>query len=340
MTTVLDPSAFSDLIDLASERVGGTALAANDEFFAPKENLLKTSRPVFREDEYTDRGKWMDGWETRRRREPGHDWCVVRLGLPGEIRGVVVDTRHFVGNAPEACAIEACEAAGDPRAAALEGTVWFEILPKILLAPDFENAFPALAGRRATHVRLHIFPDGGVARLRLFGAAIPDWERLGRQGEIDLAAAENGGLVVAASDMHFGNRHNLVFPGPPRSMRDGWETRRRRGPGHDWAIVRLGAEGVVRRIVLDTSYFKGNAPGEASIEGIRAPETSVDDLALASAPWREILPRTALRPDAVRELRGEVRDVGAVTHVRLNIFPDGGVARLRLFGEPARRPSG
>ena len=338
--TALDPSAFSDLIDLASERVGGAAIAASDEFFAPRENLLKTSRPVFREDEYTERGKWMDGWETRRRRESGHDWCLVRLGLPGEIRGVVVDTRHFVGNAPEACAIEVCESAGDPPAAELDGAAWFEILPKILLAPDSENAFPTLPGRRATHVRLHIFPDGGVARLRLYGAAIPDRERLARPGEIDLAAAENGGLVVAASDMHFGNRQNLIYPGPPRSMREGWETRRRRGPGHDWAIVRLGGEGVVRRIVLDTSHFKGNAPGAGSVEGIRAPEASIDELASPSAPWREILPRTAVRPDAVREFRSEVRDAGPVTHARLNVFPDGGVARLRLFGELVRGPAG
>jgi allantoicase len=338
MTTVLDPSAFADLIDLASERVGGTALAANDEFFAPKESLLKASRPVFREDEYTDRGKWMDGWETRRRREPGHDWCIVRLGLPGEIRGVVVDTRFFVGNAPEACAIEACEAPAEAPGAEIERAAWFEILPKILLTPDFENAFPALAGRRATHARLHIFPDGGVARLRLYGAAVPDWGRLARQPEVDLAAAENGGLVVAASDMHFGNRQHLVFPGPPRGMKDGWETRRRRGPGHDWAIVRLGREGLVRRIVLDTSYFKGNAPGECSIEGLRAPDAAEDEIPNASG-WREIVARTPVTPDSVREFRGEVRDAGPVTHVRLNIFPDGGVARLRLFGTFERRPA-
>ncbi len=339
MTTVLDPSAFADLIDLASERFGGAAIAANDEFFAPKESLLKASRPVFREDEYTDRGKWMDGWETRRRREPGHDWCVVRLGLPGEIRGVVVNTRYFVGNAPEACAIEACEASAEASAAELERTPWFEILPKILLTPDFENAFPALAGRRATHVRLHIFPDGGVARLRLYGAAVPDWDRLAREPEIDLAAAENGGLVVAASDMHFGNRQHLVFPGPPSGMKDGWETRRRRGPGHDWAILRLGHEGVVRKIVLDTTHFKGNAPGACSVEGVRAPDASIEELTSASAPWCEILPRAPVLPDAMHELWSEVRDAGPVTHARLNIFPDGGVARLRLIGTLARGPA-
>jgi allantoicase len=339
MTRALDPSAFADLIDLASERVGGAAVASSDEFFAPMENLLKASRPVFREDEYTDRGKWMDGWETRRRRAPGHDWCIVRLGLPGEIRGVVVDTRFFVGNAPEACAIEACEAPAEASAAELDRAAWFEIVPKILLAPDFENAFPALAGRRATHVRLHIFPDGGVARLRLYGAAVPDFDRLARQPEVDLAAAENGGLVVAASDMHFGNRQHLVFPGPPRGMKEGWETRRRRGPGHDWAIVRLGSEGVVRRVVLDTTHFKGNAPGECSLEGLRAGAATPEELAGGSAPWREILARTAVRPDAVREFLAEVRDAGPVTHARLNIFPDGGVARLRLFGVLAGRPA-
>ena len=230
---------FTELVDLASERLGGAAVSANDEFFAPEENLVKTAKPIFREHEYTDRGKWMDGWETRRRREPGHDWCVVRLGLPGVIRGICVDTAFFRGNFPEACSLEAGDGPDGP---------WVSVLPKSALKGDSENLFPVESGRRSTHVKLHIYPDGGVARLRVYGLVSPEKASVPHAAEIDLAGLENGGLVVAASDMFFGARHNLILPGPPLGMHDGWETRRRRGPGHDWALVRLGHRGAIRRI--------------------------------------------------------------------------------------------
>jgi allantoicase len=327
---------FNELVDLASERVGGTAVAANDEFFAPSANLVKASRPVAN-DEYTDRGKWMDGWETRRRREPGHDWCILRLGLAGKIRGFVVDTTHFVGNHPEACSIEAAAAAQgeDPGAG---GTVaWSEVLPRTPLEGNAENRFAASNEQRATHVRLNIFPDGGVARLRVYGVVVPDWERLTRSGEdIDLAAIANGGTVVASSDMFFGSRHSLILPGRALGMHDGWETRRRRGPGHDWAILRLGTAGRIRRVELDTAYFKGNAPGACSIDvaAVRSGEafepTSLD------VPWIELLPKSKLEPDTLHRFQRELADVGSATHARLNIFPDGGVSRLRLFGTASR----
>jgi len=310
-------SDFRELVDLASERLGGKALEANDEFFAPKENLLKAARPVFREGEYTDRGKWMDGWETRRRREPGHDWCVIQLWLPGIVRGVVVDTAHFTGNFPEACSLDAREDAGGP---------WREILLRSPLAGDSENPFAIEDRGPATHVRLNIFPDGGVARLRVYGTVLPDWERLARGGaDVDLALIENGGLVVAASDAFFGSRHNLILPGRGKDMSDGWETKRRRGPGHDWAVVRLGTAGTVRRVEVDTLHFKGNAPGSCSIEAASA----------AAGPWRELLPETKLSPDSLHRFEKEVRDAGEATHARLNIFPDGGISRLRLFGRIA-----
>jgi allantoicase len=327
---------FLDLVDLAAERLGGAVLAANDEFFAPKENLLKAAEPVFLEGKYTDVGKWMDGWETRRRREPGHDWAILRLGLPGIPRGVVVDTRHFRGNYPESCSIDACAVDGAPAPEELAGAAWTEILPLSSLQGDHRNAFPLLAeiGRigRVTHLRLNIHPDGGVARLRVHGEVLPDWERLARRGEIDLAGVENGGLVVSCSDMFFGNRHNLILPGPSLGMHDGWETKRRRGPGHDWAIVRLGRRGRLERAEVDTSHFKGNAPGSCTLEGCDAAGSSPDELAAGGfSGWREILPRTALRPHT-RHLFDELAAGGPFTHVRLNIDPDGGVARLRLFG--------
>jgi allantoicase len=334
---------FTDLIDLASERLGGSVMAANDEFFAPKESLVKPGRPEWREGVYTERGKWMDGWETRRRREPGHDWCLVRLGLPGIVRGVCVDTTHFKGNFPESCSIEVCDADGLPDARDLvKGIVpWTEVLPTSGLVGDGENLFPIEHDGRATHLRLHIYPDGGVARLRVYGQAAPDWAALERAGgDVDLAAAENGGLVVCASDAFFGSRQNLVLPGRGRDMGDGWETRRRRGPGHDWAIVALGRAGTVRRVEVDTIHFKGNAPGACAIDVTHAPGAVADALTDPSRLWKELLPKAKIQPDALHRFEDKILAAGEATHARLHIYPDGGVSRLRLWGRPSKAESG
>src|SRR5438876_2214228 len=279
---------FTELVDLASERLGGAVLVANDEFFAPKENLLKTTTPVFLEGEYTERGKWMDGWETRRRRTPGYDWCIIRLGLPGIIRGILVDTSYFRGNYPEHCSLEACALEGQPTPDELtnDSLKWIPIMPQLPLAGDTQNPFPIQNDERFTHLRFMIYPDGGVARLRVYGEVQPDWTRLKRRGsDIDLAAVDNGGLVLACSDMFFGHRHNLIMPDRAINMNDGWETKRRRGPGHDWVIIRLGAPGQVHRVEVDTSYFKGNFPESCSLEACNAGDSSVEKLTDLSLPW-------------------------------------------------------
>ena len=325
---------FTELVDIASERLGGAVLVANDEFFAPKENLLKTSEPVFIEGKYTDLGKWMDGWETRRRRTAGFDWCIIRLGLPGIIRGIVVDTSFFRGNYPEQCSLEACAIAGLPTAEELtnEAVEWTEILPQVSLSGDSQNAF-AVEGveteRRFTHLRFKIYPDGGVARLRVYGEPVPDWDRLKRiGGDIDLAAVENGGLVLSCSDMFFGHRHNLIMPGRAVNMSDGWETKRRRGPGHDWVTIKLGAPAHINRLEVDTSYFKGNFPESCSLEGCK----TTGHVLPVSLDWKRVLPRTKLQAHTRHLFEEEVIDAGVVSHVRFNIFPDGGVSRLRVYG--------
>jgi allantoicase len=315
---------FLDCVDLASERLGAAVVSANDEFFAPKDNLIKAGPAVWREGEYTERGKWMDGWETRRRRDGGdHDWCIVRLGATGIVRGVDIDTSFFKGNYPESCAIDACDLAGLPAPDELQRAAWREILPCAGLTGDSHNLIAVEVAASTTHLRLRIFPDGGVARLRVYGDVVADWDRLRRRGDVDLAAVEHGGMVVACSDMFFGSRHNLIMPGDATHMGDGWETKRRRGPGHDWTMVRLGAEGSIRRAVVDTRHFKGNAPGSCSLEGSRDQRI-----------WHELLTRTLLQPHARHMFEAELRAIGDVTYVRLNIFPDGGVGRLRLFGRP------
>ena len=326
-------AAFVGLVDLASERLGAAAVAANDEFFAPKENLIKAAAPVWREGEYTERGKWMDGWETRRRRDLGpdaHDWCLVRLGARGIVRGVDVHTAFFTGNSPESCAIDACDLAGTPTVEALLQASWRAMLPRSPLEGDAHNLLGIDNAEPATHLRLRIYPDGGVARLRVHGDVVADWERLRLRGDVDLGAVEHGGTVVACSDMFYGSRHNLIMPGDATHMGDGWETKRRRGPGHDWTIVRLGAEGTIRRVEVDTRHFKGNAPGACSLDAVRLAAGQPTE----RAEWRELLPRTPLQPHARHAFEGELRDAGDVTHARLNIFPDGGIGRLRLFGRP------
>ncbi|MEO7539576.1 MAG: allantoicase [Pyrinomonadaceae bacterium] len=328
---------FTDHIDLASEKLGGAVLAANDDFFAPKENLLKPAAPIWVEGKYTDLGKWMDGWETRRRRSPRldekFDWCVIRLGMPGEIKGVVVDTAFFRGNYPSHCSLEACEANGHPDIETLLSgqTSWTEILPVSELKGDSQNKFEISGTGRVTHLRFKIYPDGGVARLRVHGIVLPDWDALNRRNsEIDLAAAENGGDVPLASDMFFGHRHNLIMPGLAQDMSDGWESQRRRGPGHDWCIVKLGTLGTLTRIEVDTSHFKGNYPESCSMEGGVSESGSQDAI-----EWRELLAMTMLQAHTKHTFTDTVADLGPVTHVRLNIFPDGGVSRLRLYGRIA-----
>jgi len=329
---------FVDLVDLASERLGAAVVAANDDFFAPKERLLLASAPVWREGEYTERGKWMDGWETRRRRdleEGSHDWCIVRLGAAGIVRGVDVDTAFFTGNYPASCAIDACDGPSPTTPDALAHASWRELLPRTVLAGGTHNLFAVDSATKATHLRLRIFPDGGVARLRVYGVVVADWERLRRRGDVDLAAAENGGAVVGCSDMFYGSRHNLIMPGDATHMGDGWETKRRRGPGHDWTIIRLGAAGAIRRVEIDTRHFKGNAPGACSLDACAADDAAVlNQPAGTPGPWHELLPRTPLQPHARHAFEEELRAAGAATHVRFNIFPDGGVGRLRLFGRP------
>ncbi len=315
---------FRDSLDLASGRLGGSVPYATDDYFAEKENLLRAAKPVWKEHEYTDRGKWMDGWESRRKRTPGHDFAVIRLGLRGVIRGVVVDTAFFRGNYPSHCSIEACSVRPESDVDALLTANWTEILPQSPLNGDTENHFEISAPYAFTHVRLHIFPDGGVARLRVHGDVVPDWRREGGLSiETDLAAVEHGGNVLACSDMFFGPKYNLIMPGRAVNMSDGWETKRRRGPGHDWVIVRLAAEGLVRRIEVDTNHFKGNYPDTCSIEATRA---------FGSDEWFELLPRTKLQAHTRHIFTDELSKNGPVTHLRLNVFPDGGVSRLRVHG--------
>jgi allantoicase len=321
------------LPDLASATLRGSVVAASDEFFAERDNLIKPEAPAHRPRTFGPRGQLYDGWETRRRHLPDgslpgpevHDWAVIRLGAPCVVRDVVVDTAFFTGNYPQSCSVQACTVPGYPGAGELAAAGWEEIVPRSPLAGGTERVFPVTGpARRRTHVRLNIFPDGGVARLRVHGEVVPD-PALVSGLTVDLAAAELGADVVECSDRYFSAPRNAICPGLPAVMGEGWETRRRRGEGNDWLTVRLVAAGVVRLAEIDTLHYKGNAPGAAALSGIDARRA---DLADAGA-WFSLLPRTRLQPDTAHRFRVEGTEA---THVRLDIFPDGGVARLRLFG--------
>ncbi|MBT0767488.1 allantoicase [Kineosporia sp. J2-2] len=311
------------LTDLACSNVGGRVVYANDQLFADRRNLIRPEPSAYQVHTYGPDGKIYDGWETRRRRDPadrpGHDFAIVRLGIPGIVRSVVVDTAHFRGNYPPFASIEATASEGYPVAQDLPESAWTTILPQVPLKGDTANTFEVNSDRRWTHVRLSIHPDGGVARLRVLGEAVPDPRHL--TGTIDLAALANGGAVVGCSDMFYSSAGKLIQPGDPATTEGGWENARRRDGGNDWVVFALAGAGYLRRAVIDTSHFLGNAPGEVRLSG--TPLGEPDN-------WQEVLPRQPLRPDSVHQLR-----IGfdLLTQVRMDVYPDGGMSRVRLFGE-------
>ncbi len=331
------PPDFGRLVDLAADVLGTFAVFATDDYFAAKENLLKAGPAEWREGAYTDKGKWMDGWESQRRREPGHDFVILRLGAAGRVHGVLVDTTHFKGNAPEEVSLEGLRA---PHTATPEGlresTEWVELLERQPVRQDAQNVLLLKApSSRVTHVRLRIFPDGGVARLRVYGQVEVDARTFWRKGSVDLAGVENGGTIAAASDAFFGPPSNLLLPGRGVNMGDGWETRRRRTPGSDWCVIRLARRGVVDRLELDTHFFKGNAPQatviEALDEEVLGPQAVAERL-LVPKGWATLVSKTPLVQHWRHQLEPE-RPM-AVTHLRVHLFPHGGVNRLRAFGVP------
>ncbi|MEE1753846.1 allantoicase [Streptomyces sp. SP18CS02] len=322
---------FAHHVDLADRRLGAGVIAANDEFFAERENMLKPGPAEFDPEHFGHKGKIMDGWETRRRRgvsaaEPhptadDHDWALVRLGAPGVVRGIVVDTAHFRGNYPQAVSVEATSVAGSPSPEQLLGAdvAWTTLVPRTAIGGHAANGFTVDVERRFTHLRVNQHPDGGIARLRVYGEVAPDPAWLGALGTFDVVALENGGRVEDASDRFYSPATNTIQPGRSHKMDDGWETRRRRDKGNDWIRYRLVEQSEIRAVEIDTAYLKGNSAGWAAL--------SVGD---GAGGWTEILPRTRLQPDTNH--RFVLAEPAVGTQVRVDIYPDGGISRLRLFG--------
>jgi allantoicase len=329
--------AFTNLTDLAAEKLGGKVLLCSDDFFAEKENLIKPGRGVFIPDKYTERGKWMDGWESRRKRTPGHDWCILQLTTAGKVHGVDIDTNHFLGNHPPFASIDATNFQGEWPENDPSIIAWKEILPKSPLQPGSQNFYEIADPGIYSHLRLNIYPDGGVARLKVYGEVYKDWNTVDASEIVNLAAATNGARSVLCNDMFFSHMDNLIMPGRGVNMGDGWETKRNRTPNNrDWVIVRLAHKGIIEKILVDTGHFKGNYPDTCSLEGCDIDNKNENKLLQnpddKSIQWEMILPATKLSADHEHFFEDEIKNAGPFTHVRLNIFPDGGVSRLRLWG--------
>ena len=327
---MVQPPGFThSYVNLAQPRAGAEVVSASDEFFASRHRLIDPAPPVFRPDVYDQHGKWMDGWESRRRRDGGHDWCLIRL-CPGTIRGFDIDTRFFTGNYPPEFSIEAgrnFDADPDP----LDDTQWSPLVARTALQGDSHLYVEVNDDQVWTHLRVNIFPDGGLARLRVYGVAHRDWSHHDPNEQVDLIALPNGGRALACNDMHYGHMCNLILPDDSLNMGDGWETRRRRTPGNDWVILRLGHPGRLCRVEVGTKWFKGNYPAECTLHGALLGDLDEEEISAELDAWQEILPPSKLGPDG-NHVFEDLRQVGTVSHVRLDIHPDGGISRLRLFG--------
>jgi allantoicase len=316
--------------DLAAEKLGGKVLYCTDDFFAEKENLIKPGRGIFITDKYTDRGKWMDGWESRRKRTPGHDWAIIQLAAPGRIKGFDIDTNFFLGNHPPHASVEAVSIATDAIIEDWEALPWAEILPASHLDAGSRNFYECNNNEIYSHLRLHIYPDGGVARFRVYGEVFKNWDAVAADEIVDLAAAINGAKAIGCNDMFFSDMSNLLMPGRGANMGDGWETKRNRTPGNrDWVMIKLAHTGNIEKLLVDTAHFKGNYPDGCSVDGCMS--SNDEDVLNDNVAWAIILPREKLSADSEHEFASINQNV--FSHVRLNIFPDGGISRLRLFGK-------
>lgn len=323
------PAFAAASINLASPRLGANIVEVSDDFFGAAERMLNDAPPIFFPDRYDEHGKWMDGWESRRRRQGGHDHCIIQLGAKGVLSGFELNTRFFTGNHPPHMSVEGALVDGLPD----KNTEWTEIVAQSDLAADSTNPFPIDDNRAYNVLRLNILPDGGIARFRVWGTPVCEWKRQDSDGYYELSAIVNAGRVIGYSDAHYGDPWIILTSGRGQNMGDGWETRRRRGPGNDWIVIALGAAGIAKIIEVDTAHFKGNYPDRCSIQAAHMADMADDDIVVASENWTELMGEQRMQMDHIHNFEGTtLREIGPITHIRLNIFPDGGISRVRVFG--------
>jgi allantoicase len=292
--------------------------------------MLNDKDPIFIEDKYDNHGKWMDGWESKRRRDGGNDWAILKLGSAGIISKIEIDTSYFTGNFPPFFSLEGIYSETEPN----KDSNWKSLIAKTNLVGDCKNNFELNLKEKFNFVRLQIFPDGGVARIRLFGEVKYNWDRFNNEEIIELSSLKLGGSILAYNNAHYGDVSALLSEGRGKTMGDGWETRRRREPGNDWIIIKLAQKGIIEKIEIDTAHFKGNYPDRASIQAISIDKNiTTKDLIQSSENWDVILDETKLTADNIHEYEINSNSKAEATHIRLNIYPDGGVSRLRIFGK-------
>lgn len=318
---------ISTLINLASPKLGSVGVKANDEFFAPLSRMLLDNEPIFIPDKYDDHGKWMDGWETKRRRIPGNDWCLIKLGSPGVIKEIDVNTKFFTGNYPPQASIEGMFSDSEPN---IDDKNWVTILEKVELEGDKINKFDIKKENVVNWIKVNIYPDGGIARLRLWGDVSQNWDHFDNNEIIELSALKNCGKIISYNNAHYGDVSALLSEGRGKNMGDGWETRRRREPGNDWIIIELGKNAKLEEVEVDTAFFKGNFPESCSIEGVNI-NGKIENI--ENLNWVSIIPKTILKADTIHKIKIEHKYKQTIfSHVRLNIYPDGGVSRFRVYG--------
>ncbi|KAL0832989.1 hypothetical protein ABMA28_001112 [Loxostege sticticalis] len=357
--------AFTDLSEFCSISAGGKVVFSTDDFFAPCENMLLDTDPIFIPEKYTEFGKWMDGWETRRKRVTGHDWCILKLATKCVIRGLLVDTAFFTGNyAPKYSIQAACLTPEDEavmperdtkmgsactdcelrQIERLSSDKWETIVPVTALRPGYEetrlNFQKVVSDEAWTHIRVNIYPDGGIARLRVYGEARPEPPPCDEI--VDLVSLLSGATCQGYSNAHFGHPRNMIKPCKSRSMADGWETARRldrpeiieanddgtlKLPGQEWAILKLGFPGKIQKICVDTAHFKGNYPDSVKIEG--AYIGCADWCPESSYSWKPILKASKLSANQEHWFDCSSE---SITHIKVTMAPDGGISRIRTYG--------
>ena len=323
-------NSIQGLVNLASPKMGTKILAFSDDFFGEVTRMLNDKDPIFIEDKYDNHGKWMDGWESKRRRDGGNDWAILKLGSAGIISKIEIDTSYFTGNFPPFFSLEGIYSETEPN----KDSNWKSLIAKTNLVGDCKNNFELNLKEKFNFVRLQIFPDGGVARIRLFGEVKYNWDRFNNEEIIELSSLKLGGSILAYNNAHYGDVSALLSKGRGQTMGDGWETRRRREPGNDWIIIKLAQKGNIEKIEIDTAHFKGNYPDRASIQAISIDKNiTTKDLIQSSENWDVILDETKLTADNIHEYEINSNSKAEATHIRLNIYPDGGVSRLRIFGK-------
>ena len=319
---------IKNYVDLANPILGTKILMCSDEFFAPAKRILNSSPPIFKENVFDNNGKWMDGWETRRRRDNGNDFLIIKLGMPGKINFINLDTSYFDGNQPNAAQVEGCFSKNNN----LKNVKWVKITNKNKIKPNFNNVFKSNSLKTFSHIRLSIFPDGGIARIRVLGSIDLSLKKFSTKTNIDLASVLNGSNIIACSDEHFGSANNILLPGKSKNMGNGWETRRRRGRGNDWIIINLGVPGMPKEFEINTHFFKGNYPDSFSIQANKENKhQSIKSIVNKSHKWKTIIKKTKLKANSSLKIKNNY--INNINYIKLNIFPDGGISRFRARGK-------